>query len=259
MLPTLLIGSLALPTYPLLLLLALWLGMAIAAYRARQLGLDGDHLYNAGLYGLIAGVLGARLWFVLSHWENYASDLSQALSLSRSALAVGEGLIIAGLVVLFYVYKNKLAAGEFLDALALGLALAVVVGNIGALLGGEGVGKPTDVPWAVEIVNIARHPIQLYEALAGLIILALLYLNRPRRAWSGFHFWLFVALYGAARLFLEVFRARPTLVGDGFLMVQLVALTAIVIALVVMANKFRHDPTIIQVEKHETLGHTDAH
>ena len=49
--PTILIGSIALPTYPLLLLAGLWAGMALAAYRAKELGLEGDHIYNAGLYG----------------------------------------------------------------------------------------------------------------------------------------------------------------------------------------------------------------
>ena len=105
MIPTLSIGPAAIPTYPFLLLIAFWAGLWLAARQARQLGLDGDHVYNAGLYGLIAGIIGARLWFVLSHWENYASDILQAFSLSRSALAPAEGLIIAALVVLISSFR----------------------------------------------------------------------------------------------------------------------------------------------------------
>ena len=74
MYPIVLIGPVAVPTYPLLLLLALWVGMWLAARRARQLGLDGDHVYNAGLYGFLAGIIGARLWFVLTDWDIYASN-----------------------------------------------------------------------------------------------------------------------------------------------------------------------------------------
>ena len=250
MLPTLSIGSVALPTYPLLLLIALWVGMAVSAYRAGQLEVDGDHIYNAGLYGLIAGILGARLWFVLSHWENYASDLDQALSLSRSALAGPEGLIVAGLVVLIYLQKNKVPLGRFFDAAALGVAVALTIGHIGAFLGGEGLGQPSNVPWAVEIVNAARHPLQLYEALASLIIVGILFLNRHRQPWSGFQFWLFVILYSVTRLFLEIFRARPTLVGDGYLAVQVLALATTVISLAVMAYYFNRDPvTEIEVNQ----------
>ncbi|RMF01372.1 MAG: prolipoprotein diacylglyceryl transferase, partial [Chloroflexi bacterium] len=91
MLPTLSIGPLAIPAYPFFVLLAFWAGMWLTAHRSEQLGIDGDHAYNAGLYGFIAGIIGARLWFVLSHWENYAGDIGQAFSLSRSALATEEG------------------------------------------------------------------------------------------------------------------------------------------------------------------------
>ncbi len=241
MLPTLSIGSLALPTYPLLLLLGLWSGLWLSAGRARQLGLDGDHVYNAGLYGLLAGIFGARLWFVLSHWENYASNMTQAFSLSRSALAGGEGLIIAVLAVLIYLQRNNVPLGSFFDAAAPGLALAFVIGHVGAFLGGESLGLPSDRAWAIQIGGTARHPIQLYEAGVSLIILGLLYLYRHRRPWPGFQFWSFVALYSAGRLALEIFQARPYLIGNGYLAVQIMALAAIVVALSVMAYNFVND------------------
>jgi prolipoprotein diacylglyceryl transferase len=205
-----------------------------------RLGIEGDHVYNAGLYGLLAGLIGARLWFVLSHWENYAPNLAQAFSLSRSALSVTEGFIIAGLVVLIYLQRNNVPLGTFLDAAAPGLALAIAIGNVGAFLGGEALGAPSNLPWAVEIAGIARHPVQLYEAIASLIILGIL-LRVRQRPWPGFHFLLFVVLYSLSRLILEVFRARPYLIGDGYLAVQVVALVAIVVALAVMAYNFRND------------------
>ncbi len=234
MIPTLSIGPLALPTYPLFLLGAFWLGIWLAAGRASKLGLDGDHVYNAGLYGLLAGLLGARLWFVLSHWENYAPDLTQALSLSRSALSPGEGFIIAGLVVLIYLQRHNVPLGDFFDAAAPGLALAVVIGHVGAFLGGEGLGRSTDAAWAVA----ARHPFQLYLALAGLVILVVLLWSASWRPWPGFLFWLLITLYGLNRLILEIFKAQPSLIGEGYLAVQVAALLAVVVALSVMAYNF---------------------
>jgi phosphatidylglycerol:prolipoprotein diacylglycerol transferase len=238
MLPILSIGSAAIPTYPLLLLVAFWAGMWLSAAKARQLGLDGDHVYNAGLYALLAGIIGARLWFVLSHWSNYAGDLSQAFSLSRNALSPGEGFIIAGLVMLIYLQRQHVPAGTFFDALAPGLALAALIGHTGAFLGGEAVGAPSSLPWAIEVAGTFRHPVQLYEAGAGLIILAILYFCRRWRPWPGFQFWLFVALYSLSRLLLEIFWARPTIIGDGYLLIQIVALAALVVTLAVMAYNF---------------------
>jgi prolipoprotein diacylglyceryl transferase len=243
MLPIISVGPLAIPAYPLFLLLAYWAGMWLAARQANRIGLDGDHIYSAGLYGLIAGIVGARLWFVLSNWESYAPDMTQAFSLSRSALSIGEGLIVAGLVVLIYLYRNKAPVGLFFDAAAPGLALAIIIANVGALLGGEWLGEPSNVPWAVEIAGTARHPIQLYEATSGLIVLGILLYLTAYRPWPGFHFWLFVTLYAGSRLILEIFRARPVLVGDGFIAAQIVALTTIVVALAVMAYHF-HQTTL---------------
>ena len=238
MFPILSIGSAAIPTYPLFLLVALWAGMWLSATQAKQLGLDGDHIYNAGLYGWLAGIVGARLWFVLAHWDNYAADLSQAFSLSRNALSPGEGLIMAGLVVLIYLQRQQVPLGPFFDALAPGLALAVMIGHAGAFLGGEALGAPSTLPWAIEVAGISRHPVQLYEAGAGLIILVILYFNRTWRPWPGFQFWLFVTLYSLSRLWLEIFRARPVVIGAGYLVVQLVALAALVVTLSVMAYNF---------------------
>lgn len=254
MFPTLSIGSIALPTYPLLLLIALWVGMGVAAGYAQRLQIDGDHVYNAGLYGLIAWIVGARLWFVLSHWENYGPNPLQAFSLSRSALSVEEGLIVAGLVILVYLKRYRLPLGLFADAVAPGLALALAIGHLGAFLGGDALGMPATVPWAVEIGGVARHPAQLYIALSSLVIFLLLTMVGRWRPWAGFQIWLWLALYSLSRLFLEVFMARPAVVGDGFLAVQVAALGGLVLALAVMAYRFSGHPVQVEVENYEVVG-----
>jgi phosphatidylglycerol:prolipoprotein diacylglycerol transferase len=239
MYPTLLIGTVAIPTYPLLMLLALWAGLWLAAWRAARLGLDGDHIYNAGLYGLITGIIGARLWFVLSHWENYADNLSQALSLSRSALSVPEGLIIAGLAALIYLQRNNVPLGDFVDAAAPGIALTVIIGNTGALLGGQNLGLPTTLPWGIEMSGTVRHPFPLYHALVAAFILAGLLSGISKwRPWPGVQLWLFIIFYSLSWLLLEIFRARPYIIGNGYLAGQVGALIALVVALAVMAYNF---------------------
>jgi prolipoprotein diacylglyceryl transferase len=238
MLPTLTLGPVAVPTFPLLLLIAFWAGLSLAVYRAKQVGLEGDHVYNAGLYGLLAGLIGARVWFVLAHWENYAGDLSQIFSLSRNALSFPEGLVIAGLAILIYLQRHGVAVGLFLDALAPGLALALIIGHIGDFLGGESIGTLTNQPWGVEIAGQNRHPIQLYEAWASLLILVTLWLSRRWRPWAGFQCWLAIALYCLGRLLLEVFRANPAIIGAGYLAIQVAALAILVVTLAVMAYNF---------------------
>jgi phosphatidylglycerol:prolipoprotein diacylglycerol transferase len=248
MLPVLSIGSAAVPTYPFMLLVAFWAGVWLGAQRAKRLGLDGDHVYNAGLYGLLAGVIGARLWFVLTHWNNYVVDLTQALSLSRNALSPVAGLMIGGLVALIYLQRQRVPLGTFLDALVLGLALAIVIGHIGAFMGGQELGAFSTTPWAIEVAGTLRHPIQLYKAAGGLICFVILFFGRAWRPWPGFQFWLFVGLYSVARLVLEIFAAQPPVIGPGYLRTQVIALAALVVTLTVMAYNFTSD---LEIQKQQ--------
>jgi len=237
MLPTLSIGPLAIPAYPFLALVAVWVGLWLTARRAAGLGFAGDHAYNAGLYGLVAGVIGARLWFVVLHWANYAPDLLQAFSLSRSAMSPGAGLAAAGLAVLAYLQRNAIPLGSFLDAAAPGAAVALAIINVGAFLGGVAVGVATESGLGLAVGGETRLPVQLYEAAGCLLIAGLLYFGRYR-PWPGFQFWLGVVAYGAIKLILEVFRANPPTIGDGYLANQIYALAAIVAGLAVMAYFF---------------------
>ena len=92
-----------------------------------------------------------------------------------------------------------------------------------------------------------RHPVQLYESAAGLLILGILFLIRSR-PWPGFTFWCFVILYSLSRLGLEIFRARPYIIGDGYLAVQILALMAIVVGLAVMAHNFSRNSSTMSSE-----------
>lgn len=233
--PVIQLGTISLPTYPLLVLVGLWAGMWLAARQATAF--DGDHVYNAGFFGIIAGVLGARLWFVLSHWENYAPNIWQAFSLSRSALSVAEGVVVAALVMLVYVQRERIPVGRFADALAPGLLLLLTFTDLGTFLAGQSPGTPSSVPWAIDIAGTARHPVQVYQMGANLLILAAL-LTMRWQLWAGFQFWLAVGLYSLSRLLLEIFQDRPYLIGDGLLAVQVAALSAIIVSLAVMAYQF---------------------
>ncbi|MDM8519852.1 prolipoprotein diacylglyceryl transferase [Anaerolineales bacterium HSG6] len=241
MLPILNIGPLALPTYPFLLLVAFWSGTWLAAQQAKRFNFDGDYLYNAAIYGLIAGLIGARLWFVLEHWENYAPNISQAFSLSRNAMSVYEGVVFALLAVLIYTQYYKIPLGIFCDAAAPGMVLALIITQIGGFLGDLTLGQPTTMPWGIPIASVTRHPVQLYQTAGCGIILLILFLIRHQCPWSGFQFWLFVALYSLNRLILEIFVANPETIGDGFLAMQVFSWAMLIVALAVMAYNFRMD------------------
>jgi prolipoprotein diacylglyceryl transferase len=241
MAPYLGIFGLTVQAYALLLLLAVWTGLWLSAREARRLGLDGDHVYNMGFYALLATLIGARLVYVLSHWSAYRGALLSALSPTPTALAWPEGALVGGVVVLIYWTRYRLPAGATLDAIALGLVLARALERLGAFLGGRSYGEPTSVPWAVSMWGEMRHPVQLYEMAALLVILGVLWW-RPfdklnAKPFDGYSFTLLVVMYGGVRLFLEAFRADAPLMDGGVRAIQVVALAAMLGAVWYLARR----------------------
>jgi prolipoprotein diacylglyceryltransferase len=231
MAPYLPIFGLSFQSYPLLLLLAASAGLWLAARRARHLGLDGDHIYNMGFYALLAALLGARLAFVLGNWAAYRDAPLAALSPTPTAFAWAEGMTVGLLVGLIYWLRYRLPAGATLDAVAPGLVLALALERLGAFLGGRNFGEPTTLPWGVVMWGEARHPSQIYEMMALLIILGILWWWRERQSFEGQSFVLLLALYASSRLFLEAFRADALLMSGGVRAVQVIALGVMLVAL----------------------------
>ncbi len=207
MLPVLQIGPLSLPTYPLALLLAGWIALEVGARVARRLGVDGDHVYNAGLYGLVAGVVAARLGHVIAYWPAYRSQPLEIFGFNTGAFMLWPGVIAALAVAGWYIYRRRLSFAKMLDAIAPGLLTGVSVAMIGALLAGRAYGAPTDLPWAVHLWGVTRHPSQAYEAFAALAVAGLTLRMIRQGSRSGAAALIALAGYGLSRWLLEPFRA----------------------------------------------------
>jgi phosphatidylglycerol:prolipoprotein diacylglycerol transferase len=230
MAPYLSIFGFSIQAYPLFLLIAVMAGLWLAARQARRLGLDADHVYNLGFYTLLATLVGARLAFVIGNWSAYRDAPLSALSPTTTAFAWPEGAVVGAIVALIYWLRYRLPVGLTLDAIAPGLALAMAVERLGAFLGGVNFGEPTGLPWGMFMWGEVRHPVQIYEMLALLVILAVLLWQQDRKPFDGFTFVLFVALYAGSRLFLEAFRADAALISGGLRAVQVIALGVLLVA-----------------------------
>jgi prolipoprotein diacylglyceryltransferase len=108
-------------------------------------------------------------------------------------------------------------------ALAVGLSLS-------HLAAGSAFGRPTDLPWGLELWNEIRHPTQIYEFVSALLIFGIIWLQKMDRP-AGSTFLAFAALTAAARLFLEAFRGDSTLVLGGLRLAQILAWAVLAIVL----------------------------
>ncbi len=238
MLPVIQLGPLSLPTYPLALLLAGWIALEVGARAARRLGLEGDHVYNAGLYGLVAGFVVARFGHVITYWSAYRTQPLEIFGFNTRAFLLWPGIAGALVVIGWYIYRRRLPLATMLDAFAPGLLAAIAIVQVGALLDGRNLGAPVNLPWAVNLWGVTRHPSQVYEGLAALAVLLAtgLLLRRPagRCVPAGMIAWTALLGYGLSRWLLEPFRAESATVLGGLRTAQILGLALALAALMAL-------------------------
>jgi len=244
MFPSLRIGPFLLQLPGLALLAGLWFGIILTEKESLRLNLDATRVINSVFYGLIAGIVAARLAYVVQYPKVYLANPLSALSLNTNTLSPNIGLL-AGLSVLYlYGYRKRLPFRPTLDALATGLALFMITLGVAHILSGNAYGAPTRLPWAIYLWSDYRHPSQIYETVAALGIL-LVTLRRPLGSpGAGLNFLLVVALSAAARIFLEAFRGDSLIWTGGFRAAQVIGL-AILATTVVLIKKWGEAEEVI--------------
>ena len=231
MFPVIRVAGAALPSGTLAFLIAYLLGLYVGARRARGLGLKRDWIWDSGTYGFLAAILAGRIWYVLANLDAYRLDWLQVLAPNTGTLALREGTVVGVVVGVLYLLRQRVPLAAFADAVAPGAVLAAAVVSLGNLASGSGYGAPTELPWAIQLWNAQRHPTQIYEFLASLAILIYLIARRGSARGSigslrgdpGETALWTVALYAAARVFLEAFRGDVTDAVAGFRPAQVAA------------------------------------
>ncbi|HWP95461.1 MAG TPA: prolipoprotein diacylglyceryl transferase family protein [Syntrophomonadaceae bacterium] len=202
------IGRLPVDSYPVMVFLALVVG--IAAY-ILQLRKDQIHSPNAlyiALFAITGGIIGAKLPIIIIYWKEL-SLRPQSLDILLSGKTIVGGLI--GGTVGTYLAKKIFHIQERLgNQLAIPVALAMAVGRIGCLLRGCCYGKATLLPWGIDLGDhIYRHPTQIYEMLFDLMLVVYLSWRKARGVKPGELFTIFLNCYLTFRFFLEFIRVEP--------------------------------------------------
>jgi phosphatidylglycerol---prolipoprotein diacylglyceryl transferase len=234
MLPVLQIGPFALQAYPLSLLLAAWAGLAVGARVATRLGIDGDHIYNAGFAALLAGLIFGRLGHVIAFWSAYSAQPLDIIGLNPRAFALWAALPAALAAAAWYSHRHHLPWVTVLDAAGPGLLAAAAVLDVGNLLAGQAAGAPTSLPWAINLWGVARHPSQVYELIAALVALAAAIWVLRHAYWPGRVIWTAILGYSLGRWLLEPFREASATLPGGFRTVQVLGLLAAGVALLAL-------------------------
>ena len=219
------------PRHPILVLAALWLGLTLAEKRASRHGISKEALSNLVYYSILGYILGGRLLFVLEHLQVFLMSPLSVVSPNLDLFDPIGALVTAVLVGLIYGQRQKLPLWSALDALTPLLATLAVGLHLSHLAAGTAFGSPTSLPWAMELWNETRHPTQLYELMASLLILAYLWFRKPG-SFPGSDFLWFTALTAGSRLLFETYRGDSTLILDGLRSAQVIAWLVLAAAIV---------------------------
>lgn len=220
------------PRHLIPILLAVWLGLALAERRAERNKIARDAISNLIYYSLFGYILGGRILYVLANFQVFVLSPLSIFSLNLDLFDPYAGLASAVIVGFVYGSRQKLSLWSTLDALTPFFSLFAIGLSLSHFAAGTAFGSPTELPWGIELWNATRHPTQLYELTMSLLIFSIIWF-RKSDAPSGFSFLLFAALMAGARLFLEAFRGDSTLMFGGLRLAQVLAWIVLAITLLV--------------------------
>ena len=227
-------------TYGVVVALALLSAVWIAAKEARRRGYAPELVYDFVPYALIAGIIGARVYYVLFSQPGYFREHPlEIVAFWHGGIGVIGSLIGVFLAVLWYCRRKGVSVLTFADTLAPGIALAQVVGQFACLANGDSYGKPTNLPWAIVYtdprslapLNVPLHPIEIYEMFAYFIVFLVVWARRKQTP-SGATLMTYLIAYGVARFVVEFFRGNPATFGWGIPAAQVFSVALIAAGLI---------------------------
>lgn len=214
------IGAIPIRAYGLLMVLAMVVAIWIAYARYRARGGESDVVFDAAIWAIPFGIVGGRLYHVITSPTAYfgpGGDPMAAFRIWQGGMGIWGAVALGALGAWIGLRRDKQRMGPFADSLAPGLLVAQFVGRWGNYFNQELFGRPTTLPWGLEIdaahlppgyaEGTLFHPTFLYEGLWNLAMAALIViLDRKIRFKSGQVISLYFILYGIGRFWVEMLR-----------------------------------------------------
>ncbi|MCX5714008.1 MAG: prolipoprotein diacylglyceryl transferase, partial [Candidatus Omnitrophica bacterium] len=153
-----------------MLALAFVVGQFLAARQSRKEKLSPETVFNFLFLSVIAGIAGARIFYVLENIRYYLADPVEIIMFQHGGLSWFGGLILGGFCGLLYLKKKNMPVYQLLDLVVPFLALAQAIGRIGCLLNGCCYGKPSEWGFYFPGSGQILIPTQAYSSLALIVI-----------------------------------------------------------------------------------------
>ncbi len=266
---TLELGPLNLNAYGLMIAAGVVVAVWITGRRLERMGVGTrDDIGSVAMWAVPAGVIGARLYHVITSWDRFSDSPGDIVKIWEGGLGIPGGLVLGVSVGLWAARRRGLPVGGTLTAVAPALPVAQAIGRWGNWFNQELFGRPTDLPWALEVSDrkaIAAgyepgttfHPTFLYESLWNLALaVVLVVVHRRCSLRPGRLFALYVVGYGVGRFWVESLRIDASSEFAGLRLNQWMALIAVIAAVGFMVMDRRRAPAPVPPD--ETPHDADA-
>ena len=233
------IGPITLRMYGLMIAIGVIAGVWLLGRQLEDSGLGTrDDASSIGIWGVAAGIIGARLYHVFTDWQRFSDDLSAIPKIWQGGLGIPGGVIAGVTVGAWQAHRRGIRPAVAVTFGMPALALAQAIGRWGNWFNQELFGKPTDLPWALEIdaehlppgyaPGTTFHPAFLYESFWNLLLCGLLlWVQKRYQLAAGRLLGVYLIGYGLGRFWIEGLRIDPAHEIAGLRWNQWVSLAAI--------------------------------
>ena len=211
------IGSLELRAYGLMIALGVLAAAWLFARRFTRLGHSPELASSTTVWAVIAGLIGSRIYHVITDWKTYQGNWGEVWQIWEGGLGIPGAVAAAAAVMWVYARQKGIPLSDIADSVTPALPLGQAIGRWGNWFNQELYGRPSDLPWALEIDPENRrfqylddetfHPTFLYECIWNLALVgALLWAGKRLALKPGRLFGLYVLGYSLGRLWIEFIR-----------------------------------------------------
>lgn len=200
------IGSKDIYWYALIILTGFFAGGAFVYFTAEKRGLKKDAVWDIALFGFIAGIIGARIYYILFALDEF-KNFWDIFKIWNGGLAIYGGIIGAIISTAIYCKVKKINFLNAVDVCCPGLFIGQAIGRFGNFVNAEVYGLETDLPWGMSINGSPTvHPVFIYESLWNILGFIILVIFRDKKTANGQIFCFYIFWYSLGRLFLEGMR-----------------------------------------------------